>query len=159
VNDAVTSLLGVDFRTKFFLQNPAALLSLHPADFLFVECCDDPRILHITVNGTPEWIDGGRFTATGNGDVFAHALLNKYIGRVLPLEKAKLLAYKVIEEAIQVGSYGLGPPIDIWTVGASGVQRAADEERTALEDAARVLREAEVAMLAGESSAHSTVAS
>lgn len=159
VNESVTSLLDLDFRTKFFLQNPAALLSLHPADFLFVECCDEPRILHITVNGTPEWIEGGRFSATGNGDVFAHALLSKYAGRVLPLEKAQLLAYKVIEEAIQVGAYGLGPPIDIWTISAAGVQRATDEERTGLEDAARVLREAEVAMLAGDSPADRTPAS
>ena len=70
-------------------------------------------------------------------------------GGPLPLEQAKFLAYKVIEEAIQVGAYGLGPPIDIWWASKDGVKRATDEEVRALEDAARLLREREVEMLAG----------
>ena len=37
VKEAMTSLLAVHFRTQFFLKSPDDLLSLHPADFLFVD--------------------------------------------------------------------------------------------------------------------------
>lgn len=146
VKGAVNSLLNLDFRTPFVLQNPKALLDLHPGDFLFVEHQDKPRVLHILINGTPEWIEG-RFAATGSGDLFAHALFQKYAGVELGLEHAKLLAYKVIEEAIQVGSYGLGPPIDIWEVNSDVMKQANESEIAALEDSAHLLRDSEVRIL------------
>lgn len=149
VKDAVQGLLTLDFRTQFFAQNPDALLTLHPGDFLFVEYRNGPRILHVLVNGTSEWVEG-RFTASGSGDLFAHALLTKYAGLQLSREHAKLLAYKVIEEAIQVGAYGLGHPIDIWELSAEGVRHVTEEERLALEDAAGVLRQREIELLVGE---------
>ena len=65
------------------------------------------RILHVVANGTAEWVDG-RFTASGNGAPFAHALLWPS-------------TYKVIDEAIEVGAYGLGHPIDLWELTASGM--------------------------------------
>lgn len=148
VKNAVEALLRLDFRTAFAVQNPDLLLQLHPGDFLFVEHHDKPRILHVLVNGTCEWIDG-RFAATGNGASFAHALLQKYAGAVLARDHAKLLAYKVIEEAIQVGAYGLGPPIDIWEVCSGGVKQAKEEEIIALADTAHLLRDREVQMLTG----------
>jgi 20S proteasome alpha/beta subunit len=148
VRDAVQTLLGLDFRTQFVGQDPNALLGLHPADFLFVECRDTPRVLHVLSTGISEWVEG-RFTATGNGDLFAHALLAKYARARLSCDHAKLLAFKVIEEAIQVGAYGLGPPIDIWEVTESGPRQATAEEIAGLEDSARLLREQEVEMLAG----------
>lgn len=149
VQKAVQELLNLDFRTQFN-RIPNDLLDLHPGDFLFVECRDKPRILHILQNGTPEWIEG-RFAATGNGDLFAHALLQKYAGVKLIRKHAKLLAYKVIEEAIQVGAYGLGPPIDIWTVTPDGVEQVTNQEIAALEDAAHLLRDREVEMLTSDS--------
>jgi hypothetical protein len=146
IKQAMQNLINLDFRTQFVGQNLDALLNLHPADFLFVEHTDMPCILHVSIIGTSEWIEG-RFAATGNGELFAHALLQKYAGRVLTRDCAKLLAYKVIEEAIQVGAYGLGHPIDIWEVCASGKARAGESEVSALHDSARLLREREVAML------------
>ncbi len=146
VREAVQSLLNVDFRTQFLVQNPPGLLGLHPGDFLFVEYRDRPRILHISPHGTPEWIEG-RVKATGSGDMFAHALLQKYAGVPLSCERAKLLACKVIEEAIEVGGYGLGPPIDIWEVKSTGVKQATEQEIAALEDTAHLLRAREVEML------------
>lgn len=148
VKEAVESLLKLDFRTQFSAGNPESLLSLHPGDFLFAEYRppSPPRILHIMSNGTPEWV-GASFAATGNGAVFAHALLVKYSAGKIPCDKAKLLAYKVIEEAIEVGGYGLGPPIAIWEITAGGVKQSTAEDIAALEDAAHVLREQEVSLL------------
>jgi proteasome beta subunit len=148
VKQCVTDLLQLDFRTPFFQQNPDALLRLHPADFIFAEFAPSPAVLHILLNGTPEWIKDRAF-ASGSGDMFAYALLQKYQGLALNLDRASLLAYKVLEEAITVGAYGLGPPIDLWQINNDGIKQLNDSEKAALEDASRALREAEVRFLIG----------
>ncbi len=145
IKGCVIALLQLDFRTQFFQGNPEALLSLHPGDFVFVECRHQPRILHITSYGTPEWID--RPFATGSGAKFAYALLQKYHGRDLTLQQGSLLAFKVIEEAIEVGAYGLGPPIEIWHVVKNGVTQLSEEKIAAIKDAVGQMRDAEVALL------------
>lgn len=154
IKQSVMSLLQLDFRTQFFQGNPQALLSLHPGDFVFVEYRQKPRILHITSYGTPEWID--RPFATGNGANFAYALLQKYHERELDIEQASLLALKVIEEAIEVGAYGLGPPIALWHVTEKAVWPLEDAKIAALQDAARQLRESEISLLLEDVSSEDT---
>lgn len=115
-------------------------------NFVFVEYTSEPRILQISVTGTPEWITTGPF-AIGIGRMFAHALLQKYASLFpdkIDVQKASLLAFKIIEEAIQVGAYGLGPPIDIWQLTTNKIKNLTEAEITALEDASRGLREAEL---------------
>ena len=146
VKEQLQTLLTMDFRTQF-VKTHDEYLALHPVDFLFVEFKEKPRILHILSNGTPEWIED-RFAATGNGDLFAHALLQKYAGTRLTCENAKLLAFKVIEEAIQIGAYGLGPPVTIWTATQDGAKQISEAELAALEDSARALRQLAVNLLA-----------
>jgi len=146
VKKCVTELLNLDFRTPFFQQDPNRLLQLHPGDFVFAEYLNEPYILHITVNGTPEWIRN-RFFATGSGAPFAYALLGKYLTHELDLERASVLAYKVIEEAIEVGAYGLGFPIDIWHISASGVINLEQKRLAMIEDTVKTLREMEVELL------------
>lgn len=145
IKESVESLLRTDFRTPF-CKTPEDYLRLHLADFLFVEYRENPRPLHITIDGTPEWIEPG-FAVTGNGAIFAQALLGKYSDVNLTCDTAKLLAYKVIEEAIQVGAYGLGPPIDIWEITSNKMHKCEDSEIAALADAARTLREGELHLL------------
>jgi 20S proteasome alpha/beta subunit len=149
VKQCVTELLLLDFRTDFLLRQPSVLLELHPGDFVFAECLPSPAVLHVLVNGTPEWVTNRPF-ASGSGDMFAYALLQKYQGLDLDMEKGALLAYKVLEEAIAVGAYGLGPPIDIWKISNSGIKQLDDSEKAALEDASRTLREGEIQLLMGE---------
>lgn len=147
IKQCVTTLLQLDFRTPFFQGNPQAMLELHPGDFVFVECLTRPIILHILSYGTPEWID--RPHATGSGESFAYALLQKYRGASLTKDQASTLAVKVIQEAIEVGAYGLGPPIHLWQVTASGIEVLNEEKIALLSDAARSLREDEVQLLCG----------
>ncbi len=148
INQCVTELLQLDFRTQFLPKEPNALLQLHPGDFVFAEYQSTPYILHILVNGTAEWITDRPF-ASGSGDLFAYALLQKYQPylKQLGLDKASLLAYKVIEETIKVGAYGLGPPIHIWHIKAGNVEKLTDENIAALRDAAQELRALEIRLL------------
>ena len=115
-------------------------------DFVFVEYSNKPSILHVTLDGTPEWIVDRPFVS-GIGDVFTYALLRKYqdlFPDKIDLQKGSLLAFKVIEEVIDVVSVGVGPPIDIWQLTANEIKNLDEAEITALEDASHGLREAEL---------------
>ena len=119
--------------------------------FVFVQYVNQPRILQISVNGTPEWITTGPF-AIGIGRMFAHALLQKYTTLFpdkIDVQKASLLAFKIIEEAIEVGAYGLGPPIDIWQIAQDKLKNLNEEEVSALADLSQGLRETELKLLLG----------
>jgi len=144
IKQSISELLQIDFRTQFF-REPDQLLSLHPGDFIFAEYTPQPRILHITREGTPEWIEKRPY-ASGSGEPFAYALLGKYKCDALDLDRASVLAYKVIEEAIQVGAYGLGFPVDIWQVREQAVQLN-KQQVLAIQDTVNVLRNAEIQLL------------
>uniref|UniRef100_A0A7V4LCS1 Uncharacterized protein n=1 Tax=Desulfobacca acetoxidans TaxID=60893 RepID=A0A7V4LCS1_9BACT len=145
VKQCITEIINLDFRAGFFAQDPEGLLKLHPADFVFAEFTGNPQILHITVDGVPEWIEGP--FASGSGDLFAYALLRKYQGHNLSLHQANVLAYKVMEEAVSVDAYGLGPPIDVWDVTSRGAINLGEEAIAALAAAAAALREKEINLL------------
>ena len=143
VKQAITVLLQKDFRTQFLQPpNPELLLQLHPGDFMFVEWREAPKILHLLSNGTTEWIK--KPFALGSGSLFAYALLQKYHGHTYNLQRAALLAYKVLQESIEVGSWGLGFPIDIWQINEDGVKNYSEDEIAVLEDASKALRETEI---------------
>ncbi len=138
------------WHDRFIPQDPNQLLQLHPGDFVFAEFSPKLCVLHITAFGTPEWIKDRPF-ASGNGDLFAYALLQKYQRKSLNLERASVLAYKVIEEAIEVGAYGLGPPVDIWHLNTDGVKCLDSSQIAGIEDSVRTLREAEINLLVNKS--------
>ncbi len=91
------------------------------------------------------------FVALGIGDIFAHSVLHGRRLNGLSSEEAALLAYKVVKDAIEVGAYGLGEPIDIWTVkpGSSGclIEQLSKGKIDALADAYIALKEAESELL------------
>lgn len=152
ITNSVRQLLQLDFRTPFFQSDPRALQSLCPGDFIFVQAQPEPKILHISSVGTPEWIVDQAF-ASGSGELFAYALLGKYWNNdgfkaQVTTEEASVLAYKVIEEAIDVGSYGLGPPIDIWVVRDGNVFCLHDTGRlAAIIDTVKSIRDTEIELL------------
>ena len=149
VKRAVSILLQQDFRTQFLQPpNTEILLQLHPADFMFVEWQGEPKILHVLSNGTAEWIS--KPFASGSGGPFAYALLQKYQGHTYSSQKAMLLAFKVLEESIEVGSWGLGFPIDIWKISEQGINNLNEDEIAGLADTSRALREAELQSFLGE---------
>ena len=142
IKQTISLLLQQDFRTQFFQPKPDALLKLHPGDFMFAEWRERPRILHLLSNGTNEWIN--KPFALGSGSLFAYALLQKYQEHNFGIQKASLLAYKVLEESIRVGSWGIDFPIDIWQINNKCTKNLNEDEIAALEDSSRALREAEV---------------
>jgi 20S proteasome alpha/beta subunit len=96
------------------------------------------RIWHVRPDGGEELLDELGYGCTGIGDIFAHAFLKDYYTSDLDVEKGKLVAYRVIKEAIEVGAYGLGEPIDIWIMrkesGQIKINNLGGEEISALHD-------------------------
>lgn len=118
-------------------------------DFLFVEYIqEEPRILHIGFDGTSEWIENRPFVSGIRPEV-ATALFHKYLNLIpdkIDTQKGALLAFKIIEEVIEVISYGIGPPINIWQLMKEGIKNLNEEEMSIFEDLSRGLREAEIEM-------------
>jgi len=92
-------------------------------------------IWHIAPDCSDEMLDEIGYGCSGNGDIFAHTLLKNYPIKDLDVEKGKLVAYRVIKEAIEIGAYGLGEPIDIWIITEKEYKQLTTEELMALEDA------------------------
>lgn len=152
IRSCMEELLQLDFRTQFFTGDHNQLLQLHPGNFIFAECRGEPVTLHVSANGTPEWIEN-RAYAIGNGAPFAYALLRKFHTVDLDLETGSVLAVKVIEEAIDVGAYGLGRPIQLMRIMPDGISRAQEAELAMLSDAAKGMREQEIELLVSHSEA------
>ncbi|MDE1825752.1 MAG: hypothetical protein KGH77_01940 [Candidatus Micrarchaeota archaeon] len=83
----------------------------------------EQRIWHRGKDGNDEYLDGIGYGCTGGGDVFGYTMLKGIgVGR-FGIEGGKLIAYKVIRNAIEVGAYGLGNPIDMWSMDEKGMIR------------------------------------
>lgn len=104
-------------------------------------------IWYIAPDCSDEMLDEIGYGCCGIGDVFAHTLLKNYLVKELDIEKGKLVAYRVIKEAIEIGAYGLGEPIDIWVITTDeGCKQLNKEELMALEDTFNTWKEMERAV-------------
>jgi 20S proteasome alpha/beta subunit len=121
-----------------------------PADILLckyregIDGTVERRIWHIAMDCSDEFLDELGYGCTGIGDVFAHTLLRRYPVKDLDVERGKLIAYRVLKEAMEVGAYGLGEPIDIWVISKQGVRRLKRGELEALEDTYSAWRRVEM---------------
>jgi proteasome beta subunit len=149
IKNCILELLHMDFRSNFLDLEQDRLIQLHPADFIFAEFTKMPELLHMSIVGSPEWMGERPFVA-GNGDLFAYALLRKYQKQHLKLEQTTLLAYKVLEETIEVGAYGIGGTIDLWQISAAGMKNLNAAELKTLAGKAQRLRKLEIALLLDE---------
>ena len=109
---------------------------------------DSPTIIQIFPDGDYEECEPEvGYVALGIGDVFAHSILHGRNIREHSIEQGILLAYKVIKDAIEVGAYGLGEPIDIWTVKPGNpnvsIEQISPSRMQAVADAYIALKEAE----------------
>lgn len=108
----------------------------------------EQRILHIGKDGNDEYLDSIGYACTGGGDVFGYTMLKNFEVKEFDVESAKLITYKIIRNAIEVGAYGLGYPIDIWSINSDGgVYRENEEDMKAIRDACLKLDEQEAKLI------------
>jgi len=84
------------------------------------------------------------YGCSGSGDIFAHTLLKHYKVREFEVKQGALVAYRVIRDAIDVGAFGLGEPIDIWIMDGQSIRQMSPDEMLALRDAYSTWMEAEL---------------
>jgi len=123
------------------------------ADILIVVCSKNGKlkIWHVAPDGGEEFLDELGYACTGIGDTFAYAYLANFYSQELDVERGKLVAYRVIKDAIRIGAYGLGEPIDIWTVKVTrensdvklDIHQLSQDEIFALNDAYLLWKESE----------------
>jgi len=105
------------------------------------------RIWHVGPDGGEEFLDELGYGCSGIGDTFAHAYLKNFYDEGINVEMGKLIAYRVIKEAIEVGAYGLGEPIDIWVLkeenGKITTYELSEDELMGLEDSYHTWKEGE----------------
>ncbi len=95
---------------------------------------DESFIWHISPDCSDELLQDIGYACTGSGDVFAYTILKNFNIKKLNVDRGKIIAFRVIKEAIEIGAFGLGEPIDIWTITDKGVKRLSTEEIEALSE-------------------------
>jgi len=104
------------------------------ADLLIVEYQKTPQIWHINPDCADEFLEEFGYGTSGSGDIFAHTLLKNFKVKDFSIEQGCLIAYRVLKDAIDIGAFGLGEPIDIWVIDSEGVKQKSESEKLALRD-------------------------
>ncbi|MBT9145875.1 MAG: hypothetical protein DDT42_01752 [candidate division WS2 bacterium] len=135
----------IDRHKAFYQGTPQQDLKFAPlADVLLCKYTSKQLIIwHIAPDCSTERLEEIGYGCSGIGDIFAHTLLKNYLGEEIDIEKGKLVVYRVIKEAIEIGAFGLGEPVDIWTITDAGIKRINESELMALGDAYITWREME----------------
>lgn len=104
------------------------------ADLIIIEHQNSARIWHINPDCADEFLEEFGYGTSGSGDIFAHTLIKNYKVKNLLLDQGCLIAYRVLRDAIDIGAFGLGEPIDIWVIDNNGVRQKSQPEIFALRD-------------------------
>jgi len=139
----------IERHRAFYKGTPRENISNAPiadvllCSFLKKEDKEQKIIWHIAPDCSDERLDEIGYGCSGSGDIFAHTLLKNYLVGELDIEEGKLVVYRVIKEAIEIGAYGLGEPIDIWTITDKGIKKISQDEMMAIDDTCNSWKEVE----------------
>ncbi len=107
-------------------------------------------ILELEKNGGDTIYDEnlGEFAAIGSGKSHAQAIFRPFLYNKRTVEHGKVLAYRVIDDSINIAAFGLAAPIRISILGLDGViVDVDDEELSVIATTVQVWREMEVECL------------
>lgn len=120
-----------------------------------------PFVLEFDKNATDTIFDDnlGSFNAIGSGKAFAQALFRPFLYKERDLEKAKVLAYKIIDDSINIAAFGLAAPVRISIVTLDGqISELSSPELESLAQTVQIWRELEIECL-GKALSNSNVSS
>lgn len=117
-----------------------------------IVCNGGMHILEVAIDGRDTLYstsDFGHFCAIGSGKVFAQAVFRPHLYQPRSLEEGQVLAYRVVDDAIDMAAEGLGPPIRMFVLSAKGeVTELSDAQVSGLRDTAELWRQRERESLA-----------
>jgi 20S proteasome alpha/beta subunit len=95
-----------------------------PTAILLFGCIHNksPHIFEIEADGRDTVYDQnfGFFNAIGSGKALAQAIMRPYLQRERDLSLGKMLAYRILEDAIELSATGLAKPIHLYTLTLQG---------------------------------------
>ena len=107
----------------------------------------EPWIMEVNDNGGDTLYstdDFGYFAAIGSGATFAHALMRSHLEAKRTVEQAKVLAYRLLDDAILLSESGLALPIHIHSISLDGEVITMDaEEQSKIVSTVELWRELE----------------
>ncbi len=86
------------------------------AYFLLVQSTPEPRILYLAEDGDLEDQTHLGYAVTGSGDLIVHVRLQAWDTTKLTTEQAALLAFGLIKDTIDSGTFRVSDPVQIWTM-------------------------------------------
>jgi proteasome beta subunit len=110
----------------------------------------NPWIIEIDHSCTCTHYEQRGFHAIGSGAGFAQVanlLMAHFQAKDRPIEHGKLIAYRTVNSVIEASAFGVGGPVQMWTVDAGGVHQLSDDELVAIKDSVGGWEELERAAL------------
>jgi 20S proteasome alpha/beta subunit len=146
IRDCVRKIIELDLRSQF-IYDDITLLKRQKIQVIFAGYTNRPVIYRYFNNGLSEIID--KPFAIGIADDLAFALLQKYEEdfKKFDVNKASILLFKILDEAIKVGAYDINFPIDLWVIDSKGARHVEGVERNKIITQSTKLKNDEIKLL------------
>ena len=99
------------------------------AFLLFLEADPKPRIVYLSEDGDVEDQTHLGYAATGTGDLIVHVRMQPWDTRTLTTEQAAVLAYGLIKDTVDSGTFRVSDPVRVWTLRTGHAPEEWDEAR------------------------------
>ena len=123
------------------------------SEYLFCgQSNNDGWILEVLWNGKDTEYKERGFHAIGSGKIFAQVMFSMLLHhkvRNCELGQAKVLAYRVVDSAIEVAAAGIGVPVQMWFIKQGCAQCMDSSELAQIRDTVGLWKQTEVETLQG----------
>jgi hypothetical protein len=100
------------------------------AYFLVVAATPEPRLVYVSEDADVEDQTHLGYAATGSGDLIVHVRMQPWDTSRLSVEQGALLAYGLIKDTIDSGTFRVSDPVQVWSVRTGEAPVEWDEART-----------------------------
>lgn len=107
----------------------AAMEHAPKAFLLLAEAEPEPRLVYLSEDGDVEDQTGLGYAATGTGDLIVHVRMQPWDPRELDAEQAAVLAYGMIKDTVDSGTFRVSDPVRLWTLRRGAPPEEWDEAR------------------------------
>lgn len=97
------------------------------AYFLLAQAEPAPRIVYMSEDGDVEDQAHLGYAVTGSGDLIVHVRLQSWDPRELRVDQAAVLAYGLVKDTIDSGTFRVSDPVQLWTLQRGAPPREWDE--------------------------------
>lgn len=127
-----TCLPDMKDATESHIRQPIRGYDLPPTANFLLGCIQHklPFVLEVEPDGRDTVYDQnyGYFGAIGSGKAFAQALMRPHLTRTRDLRLGKILAYRILEDSIELALSGLAMPIHLYTLELDGTITTLNDE-------------------------------